>query len=378
MLSGLKLRSHGFADFLDTEDAIAFWLQAHAGRKDAAALGRTQDTNQGDNSDIHRGSVSRADGRLARLALQRSRLPVFAANEKDWPRRPIRIIVPFGAGNSVDVVARLVGEQLSRVLNQPVVVDNRPGAAGIIGAEIAAKSPGDGYTLLLGVDALMAVMPHIHSKTPYDPFKDFVPITQLTSVPFYLITPPNQPYDSLQQLIAAARAKPNTIPYASYGIGSATHIRMEYLNNVAGTSMRHIPYRVSPLPDMMAGLVEVAFEAATTTVPLARTSKIKTLAITSTKRSAVLPAVPAIGESYPGYEADGWHALFAPAGTSQEIVARLNAEVVKIMNNTETKSRLAELGLASVGSSIEDFRRYHQSEYVKWGKIAKENDIRFE
>jgi tripartite-type tricarboxylate transporter receptor subunit TctC len=302
----------------------------------------------------------------------------FAAAEAGWPRRPIRIVVPFAAGNSVDVVARLVADQLSQALNQPVVVLNQAGASGIIGADAVAKSPADGYTLLLGVDALMAVMPHIYGKTPFDPFKDFVPITQLTRVPFYLITPPQQPYNSLQQLIAAAKAKPDSVTYASYGIGSATHIRMEYLNNVAGTTMRHIPYRASPLPELMAGLVEVAFEASTITIPLVRGNRMKALAITSARRSSVLPDVPAIAETYPGYEADGWHALFAPAGTPEEIVTRLNAEVVKIMASAQIKAKLAELGLETVGSSIPDFRRHHQAEFVKWGKIAKDNNIRFE
>ena len=302
----------------------------------------------------------------------------FAAAETGWPRRPIKLVVPFAAGNSVDVVARLVAEQLFKVLEQPVVVLNQPGAAGIIGADAVAKSPGDGYTLLLGVDALMAVMPHIHTKTPYDPFKDFVPITQLTRVPFYLITPPSQPYNSLQQFIAAAKAKPGSITYASYGVGSATHIRMEYLNNVAGTTMLHIPYKSTPLPELMGGLVEAAFEASTTTIPLVRTNKMKALAITSAKRSSVLPDVPAIAETYPGYEADGWHALFAAAGTPDEIVARLNTEVVKIMASAPIKAKLAELGIETVGSSIADFRRYHQAEFVKWGKIARDNNIRFE
>jgi tripartite-type tricarboxylate transporter receptor subunit TctC len=298
--------------------------------------------------------------------------------QEGWPRRPLRLVVPFAAGNSVDVVARLLGDQLSVVLKQPVVVDNRVGAAGIIGADNVAKSPGDGYTLLLGVDALMAVMPHINSKTPYDPFKDFVPITQLTSVPFYLITPPSQPYNSLRQLIAAAKANPGAITYASYGIGSATHIRMEYLNNLAGTSMRHIPYRASPLPEMMGGLVEVGFEAATTTIPLVRANKMKALAVTSARRSAVLPEVPTVGEILPSFEADGWHALFAPAGTPQDVVTRLNVEAVKIMNSAVMKGRLADLGIEPIGSSMEDFRRYHRSEFAKWGKIAKDNNIRFE
>ncbi|SDE86694.1 Tripartite-type tricarboxylate transporter, receptor component TctC [Variovorax sp. CF079] len=298
--------------------------------------------------------------------------------QSPWPSRPLRIVVPFAAGNSVDVVARLLGDQLSVALKQPVVIDNRVGAAGIIGTDNVAKSPADGYSLLLGVDALMAVMPHINSKTPYDPFKDFLPVTQLTSVPFYLITPPTRPYDSLQQLIAAAKDKPGSITYASYGIGSATHIRMEYLNNLAGTTMRHIPYRTSPLPEMMGGLVEIGFEAATTTIPLVRSRKMKALATTSVKRSTVLPEVPTVSETLAGYEADGWHALFVPAGTPGEIVARLNAEAVRIMHSTEMKARLSDLGLECIGSAMQDFRRFHQSEYLKWGKIAKENDIRFE
>lgn len=309
-------------------------------------------------------------------AMGATAVPAFASLEEGWPRRPIRLVVPFAAGNGLDVVARLIGDPLSRALGQPIVVDNRPGAAGIIGATIVAKSPSDGYTLLISPDSLITLMPHIYSKLPYDPFRDFAPVTRLTAVPLYLITTPDQPYESVAQLIAAAKAKPGSINYGSYGIGSSAHTRMEYFNDLAATKMTHVPYAKSPIPEMLAGLVHVAFESATITIPMLRANKVRVLAVTSATRTAALPEVPTLAETVPGYEADGWHGIYFPKGTPSKIVERMNAELVKLMSNPEVKRRLADLGVDAAGTSVADLEAFARSESVKWGRIAKENNIR--
>lgn len=324
----------------------------------------------------------RNEGQITRrsllAAMGAAAVPAFAAAEEGWPRRPIRLVVPFAAGNGLDVVARLVGDQLARALGQPIVVDNRPGAAGVIGASIVAKSAPDGYTLLISPDSLITLMPHINSKLPYDPFKDFAPVTRLTSVPLYLITTPNQPFDNVAQLIAAAKAKPGSINYGSYGVGSSAHTRMEYFNDVAGTKLTHVPYANSPLPELMSGLVQVCFDAGAAALPLLRANKVKVLATTSVKRTTALPEVPTVAETLPGYEGDGWHGIYFARATPQEIVARTNSELVKIVTNPEIKRRLAELSVEAAGTSAADLERYARVESAKWGKIAKEHNIRID
>lgn len=302
----------------------------------------------------------------------------LAAAEEGWPRQPIRLVVPFAAGNGLDVVARLVSEQLARVLGQPIVVDNRPGAAGVIGASAVARSAPDGYTLLISPDSLITLMPHINSKLPYDPFKDFAPVTRLTSVPLYLITAPHQPFETVAQLIAAAKARPGSINYASYGVGSSAHTRMEYFNDLAGTKLTHVPYANSPLTELMSGLVQVCFDAGAATLPLLRSKRVRVLATTSARRTAALPEVPTVAETLPGYEGDGWHGIYYARGTPPEIVARMNTELVKIVTNPEIKRRLAELGVEAAGTSAADLERYARGESAKWARIAKDHNIRIE
>ena len=311
-------------------------------------------------------------------AMSAAAVPAFAAAEEGWPRRPIRLVVPFAAGNGLDVVARLVGDQLARALGQAIVVDNRPGAAGVIGASTVAKSAPDGYTLLISPDSLITLMPHINSKLPYDPFKDFAPVTRLTSVPLYLITTPNQPFDNVAQLIAAAKAKPGSINYGSYGIGSSAHTRMEYFNDLAGTKLTHVPYATSPLPELLSGLVQVVFDGGATVLPMLRAGKVRVLATTSAKRTAALPDVPTVAETLPGYEGDGWHGIYFARGTPPEIVARTNSELVKIVTSPEIKRRLADMSVEAAGTSAADLERYARVESAKWGKIAKEHNIRID
>lgn len=315
---------------------------------------------------------------LAGMGAAAVALPAFAASDEVWPRRPIRLVVPFAAGNGLDVVARLVGDHLARALGQPIVVDNRPGAAGVIGASTVAKSAPDGYTLLISPDSLITLMPHINSKLPYDPFKDFAPVTRLTSVPLYLITTPNQPYQNVAEFIAAAKSKPGLINYGSYGVGSSAHTRMEYFNDLAGTKLTHVPYANSPIPELLSGLVQVAFDAGAVVLPMLRAEKLKVIATTSARRTAALPDVPTVAETLPGYEGDGWHGIYYPKGTPLEIVARMNTELVKIVTDPELKRRLADLSIEAAGTSAADLDRYARHESGKWGRIAREHNIRID
>lgn len=315
-------------------------------------------------------------GRFGAAAAAAVATPLFAQSQ--WPDRPIKVIVPFAAGVSPDVVTRIISEPLGRALGQPIVIDNRAGAAGIIGAEVAAKSPGDGYTLFMTVNSIMGVNPNVYTKLPYDTFRDFAPVTQVALVPYVLITGPNQPDASLKDLFARAKAKPGSVDYGSLGIGSGPHVVMEMMNNMAGIQMVHVPYKGSPLSDVMAGQMPLAFEPATTAIPLIKSGKLRALAVTSKKRSTALPDVPAVAELLPGYDGDGWQGFYVPAATPKDIVARFNTEIVKVLGLPEVQRKLIDLGLQPVGSSIEAFAEVSRDEYAKWGKIAKANNIRIE
>ncbi|RZL87211.1 MAG: tripartite tricarboxylate transporter substrate binding protein [Variovorax sp.] len=315
-------------------------------------------------------------GHIGAAALATAAAPLFA--QGPWPQKPIRIVVPFAAGVSPDVVTRIISEPLGRALGQPVVIDNRAGAAGIIGAEVAAKSPADGYTLFMTVNSIMGINPNVYVKLPYDTFRDFAPVTQVALVPYVLITGPNQPDQSLRDLLARAKAKPGSVDYGSLGVGSGPHVVMEMMNNMAGIQMVHVPYKGSPLADVMAGQMPLAFEPATTAVPLIKSGKLRALAVTSKKRSPSLPDVPAVAELLPGYDGDGWQGFYVPAGTPKDIVARYNTEIVKVLRQPEVQRKLVELGLQPVGNSVEEFAKVSRDEFDKWGKIAKANHIRID
>jgi tripartite-type tricarboxylate transporter receptor subunit TctC len=315
-------------------------------------------------------------GHLGAAAGALSCAPLFAQGK--WPEKPVRVVVPFAAGVSPDVVTRIISEPLGRALGQPIVIDNRAGAAGIIGAEVAARSPGDGYTLFMAVNSIMGVNPNVYTKLPYDTFRDFAPVTQVALVPYVLITGPSQPDASLKDLIARAKARPGSVDYGSLGIGSGPHVVMEMMNNMAGVRMVHVPYKGSPLADVMAGQMPLAFEPATTAIPLVKSGKLRALAITSRKRNAALPDVPAVAELLPGYDGDGWQGFYVPAATPPEVVQRLNTEIVAVLRTADVQRKLVDIGLQPVGSTIDEFARVSRDEFAKWGKIAKANNIRIE
>ncbi len=297
-----------------------------------------------------------------------------AANDA-WPSKPVKIIVPFAAGVSPDVVTRLLAEPLARALGQPVLVDNRVGAAGIIGAEAAAKSPADGYTFLMSVNSIMGINPNVYKRLPYDTFRDFTPVTQVVLVPYVLVTSTNSPYHTLQDVIADARARPRGINYGSVGVASGPHVIMEMLNNMAGTQMTHVPYKGSPLADLLAGQIPLTFDPTTTAVPMVRSGKLRALAVTSKTRNPSLPDTPAVAELLPGYDGDGWMGIYAPTGTPPAIVAKFNAAIAQVLRAPEIQSRLGDLGLQPVGNSVEAFSRVSKDEVDKWARIARANHI---
>ncbi|CAN7492608.1 tripartite tricarboxylate transporter substrate binding protein [Variovorax sp. LjRoot290] len=298
------------------------------------------------------------------------------AAQTAWPSKPITLIVPFAAGVSPDVVARLLADRMGQALGQPIIVDNRAGASGIIGAELAAKAPADGYALFLAVESILGVLPHIYAKLRYDPFRDFVPVTQVAYGPFYLVTAPDQPFTTLAAMLERAKAQPDFLTYGSLGVGSGAHMRMVMLSSMTGVSLLHVPYKSSPLPDVMSRNIAMAFEPATTAIPLVRSGKLRALAVTSATRQAALPDVPAVAEIVPNFDNDGWMALVAPAGTPPAVIDRLNAEAVKALKAPEVRSRIADLGLQAVGSTAGQCSALIKSEFDKWGKIARQYQIR--
>ena len=295
------------------------------------------------------------------------------AAAQSYPARPVRIIVPNAPGSSPDLIARLIAQPLGARLGQQVVVDNRAGAGTMIGGELAAKSPPDGYTLLMGV-ATLAINPATYKKVPYDALRDFAPITHAVSVPGVLVVHPSLPARSVKELIALAKQRPGEIAFASGGHGSYSHLSSELFSSMAGIRMLHVPYKGSGpgVIDLLAGHVSVMTSNALSAVPHIRAGRLRALGITSTRRAATAPDVPTIAEAgLAGYESVQWSGLLAPAGTSREIIARLHQETVSVLRTPEMKERLARDGAEPVGSSPEQFAAYLGAETEKWAKVAK-------
>src|SRR5712692_5015099 len=264
-----------------------------------------------------------------------------------YPSKPIRLIVPFAAGGGNDNVARLVGKRLSESLGQQVVIDNRPGAGGVVGAELAAKSAPDGYTLFLGGVGSHAINPNLHERLPYDPIKDFDPVALLASAPLILVVHPSVPAGSIRELVALARSKPGQLNYASNGNGSSSHLAAVMFEAMAGVAMVHVPYKgLSPaLIDLLSGRVQLMFSSVVAILPHIKAGKLRGLAVTGSRRLALMPDLPTIAESgLAGYEASSWYGVLAPAGTSRKIVLRLNSEIVKALDQPEVRSGLLAEG----------------------------------
>jgi len=302
-----------------------------------------------------------------------------SARADTWPSRPIRFIVPFPPGAGVlDIMARIVAQHLSPVLGQQIVVDNKPGAGGNVGAEIAAKATPDGYTMMIGNTA-MVVSPFLYARPGFDPLVDFVPITLVNTAPLMLVVHPSLPVNSVAEFLAHAKANPGKLNYGSGGVGSTPFLAVESLKVVAGFDAVHVPYRggAPALADLVAGQLAFMIENVPGTLPLVKDGKLRALAITSTRRSPLVPDLPTLQEAgVPGYEMVGWNGIFMPKGTPPAIAARLNAELVKILTSAEVKEQLAKLGADSGGTSQAEFAAFAKAESERWGKIIRDKGIK--
>ena len=303
-----------------------------------------------------------------------------AAQTPAYPTKPVRFIVPSAAGGGTDIIARAISLRLGEVLGQQFVVDNRPGAGQMIGIELAARSPADGYTILMAASTL-AINPIMYKKVTYDPLRDFAPITQAASLPNVLVVHPSLAVKSLAELIAYAKQHPGQLNFASAGIGTSPQMSVELLKSMAGIDMVHVPYKgTAPgVVDLLAGQVLVMAPNVLTALPHIKSGKLRALAVTSAKRSVALPDIPTVAESgLAGYDSTQWYGVLAPAGTPRAVVARLHDEIVRALRDPDVMKRLAADGAEPVGSTPEDFAAFIRSESEKWAKVAAAAGIRAE
>ena len=317
---------------------------------------------------------------MKRIAIAAALSIIAPAYAQTYPSKPVRIVIGFPPAGATDVVARTVSEKLAEALAQPVIVDNRPGAASNIGAELVAKAPKDGYTLFLGTVST-SVNPSLYRKLAYDPMRDFTPVTQVTGTPFMFVVHPSLPARSVKEFIALARGKPGELNYGSAGSGSGAHLFVEMFASMAKVKLQHIPYKgAAPAATaILSGETIFMFENIVTVWPLARAGKLRALGVTTARRSAAAPEVPTIAEAgVPGYDANAWFGIFAPTGTPQAIVDRLNAEIVKIVKLPETRERFLSLGAEPAGTSAAEFGAFFKNEVAKWAKVVKESGAKVE
>ena len=297
-----------------------------------------------------------------------------AAQAPAYPTKPVRMVVPFPPGGATDLIARDVAQKLSEVWGQSVVVDNRPGAGGNIGTELVAHAAPDGYTLEMGTVGTHAINESLYAKIPFDHVKDFAPVVLVAGVPNVLEVNPALPINSVQELIAYAKANPGKLNFASSGSGTSIHLSGELFKVMAGVEMTHVPYKGSSpaLQDLIGGRVQLMFDNLPPSLPQIKAGKLRALAVTSATRAPALPDVPTIAESgLPGFEASSWFGILVPAGTPPAIIAKINGEVVKWLASPEGKEKLAAIGANAAGGTPEDFARHIQAETAKWAKVVK-------
>jgi tripartite-type tricarboxylate transporter receptor subunit TctC len=290
-----------------------------------------------------------------------------------YPTRPVRFVVPYAPGGSTDTLARSIATVLADQLGQQVVVDNRTGANGDIGMTIVAKAPADGYTVVLGYIANIGIGPSLYEKMPYDPVKDFAPITQVAGAPNIFVIHPSLPAKNFKEFLAYAKANPKKVSFASAGVASVGHLTGELLNELAGIDMQHVPYKGSgqAISDLLGGHIKVMISGMSSTLSHVRGGKLLGIAVTSAKRSPSAPEIPTIGETFPGVEASAWYGVLAPAGTPKPIISRLNADIHKSMQDPGVVKRLANVGFEITYGTPEQFAAYIQSEIKKWAKVVK-------
>jgi tripartite-type tricarboxylate transporter receptor subunit TctC len=304
-------------------------------------------------------------------------VPLFllsaSASAQGFPAKPVRIVVPFPAGGPTDIVARAMAQKMTEGLGQTVLVENRPGAGGALGSEAVAKSPADGHTLLMGTIGGLAVAMSLLPNRGYDTLRDFAPITQAVNVTNILVTHPSVPAGSVKELLSLARARPGKLNYASSGNGTVTHLAGELLKLMGRVDIVHVPYKggAPALTALVSGETDMSYENALIIVPQIKAGKVKALAVTGARRSPLLPELPTIGETLPGYSASGWYGLVAPAATPKDALSRLNAVAVKALRAPDVGERLSSQGAEPVGNSPEEWAVFIRSEIEKWAKVVK-------
>jgi tripartite-type tricarboxylate transporter receptor subunit TctC len=301
-------------------------------------------------------------------------LAAVPARAEQYPARPVTIMVPFSAGGGSDLLARLVAQKLEEKLGKPFVIENRPGAGTTLAAMIVTRAPADGYTLMQATSSTMAINVSMHKKLPYEPLKDLVPVALLSSSPFFLVVRPDSPIKSVADLIATAKAKPNSLNYGSGGPGSMHHLSTELLESLAGIKMTHVPYKATPpaMNDLIAGHIQVLFGDTTSTLPMIRQGRLRGIAVTTAKRSPAAPDIPTVAETVPGFESASWQMLVAPGATPPEVIALLNREIHTIFSEPSTIKELERRGIgpALTGTPAE-VSEFDKKEIVRWRGVVR-------
>jgi len=321
------------------------------------------------------------NNRLASLLLIGLTSAVSAAENQNYPSKPIRLIAPFAPGGSTDVVARVIGQKLSEAWGTQVVVDNRSGAGGVIGTEMCAKAPPDGYTLCMGTTSTLAVNPNVYRKLPYDPARDFVLVSMVAIGPFVLVVHPGVPANNLKELIALAKSKPGKLTYASSGPAGVVHMSGELFKLAAGVDLTHVPFKGGgpAAIAMLSGDVDLMINDLPPVLAHIRTGRLKALAAASAQRSALVPDIPTFAEAgLPGAESASWFGMLVPAGTPAPVVAKINSDLGKVLRSADYKDRLTSVGMEPAFGTPAEFSAYVRQEMAKWAKVAKAANIRIE
>lgn len=308
-----------------------------------------------------------------RVAFLLAALAAGTATAQTYPVKPVRLVVPFPAGGPTDIVGRTMAQKMSELLGQQVIVDNRGGAGGLIGTEHVAKSAPDGYTLLMGTIGGIAVAMSLQPNRGYDTLRDFAPVTQTVTVTNILVTHPSVPAKNVKELLAIARSKKGGLNYASSGAGTVTHLAGELFKLMGKVDITHVPFKggAPALTALLSGEVDLSYENSLVVLPHIKSGKVKALAVTGASRSRLMPELPTIAETLPGYNASGWYGLFVPAATPKPIVARLSAESIKVLKMPDVIARLSSQGAEPVGSTPEEFAAYVRGEINKWANLVK-------
>ena len=317
--------------------------------------------------------------RLLLVLLISTLTPIFASAQS-WPQKPIRMVIPYPPGGPTGVMGRLVATKLPELLGQPVIVDNKPGASGQMGAADVAKAAPDGYTFLTNA-SIHVINPHVYSKPMVDPIREFTPVALIGVVPLVMVVPPMQPAKDVKEFIAWARANPGKVNFASASSASAQHLAGEHFKQVTGIDMQHVPYNGSgpALADLVGGHVQLMFDSLPSSMSFIRSGKLKALGASSSKRLAVLPDVPTLNEAgVPDFDLTTWYGVWAPAGTPKDIVARMNAEIVRLVVMPDMKEKLAGLGVEASAFTPEQFAAFNRTEYERWGRIVRAANIKLD